>query len=269
MILSLSELFQVFFLSGQGESAGVSRGGSVFLLLFTVIVLFLIYWFPIESKKLRDSFSRHYGEDRGSLYFFIFNKLWGSFWFGIVGTFIAFLLIPFGRLREIGFVFPPSGDPLRLTLFWSLVLLPPAILLTFFKSRSIAKKGGDFGRYPEIGAGPWGFSSFFIHIFFWSLYLLAYELMFRGYLLFLLIGPLGPWPAIGINIALYSAVHVPKGPQEAIGALFLGFLLCLVSLQTGNILVAFTVHVVLAVMNGIGAVIYRKDIHITFLGRKN
>lgn len=247
---------------------GLSEGVRVFILLVTVILLFFVYWFTIESKKLRDRFSRHYGEDRGSLFFFIFNKLWGSFWFGILGTSVAFLLFSISGPREIGLVFPLSGNPLRFTLLWSLILLPLATMLTLVKSRSIAKNGGDFGRYPEIGMHHWDFYTFFIHIFFWSIYLLAYELMFRGYLLFLLVGPLGQWPSIGINIALYSAVHIPKGPQEAVGALVLGFLLCLISLQTGSIFVAFAVHFFLAVMNGIGAVIFRKDIHIAFFHRE-
>ena len=31
-----------------------------------------------------------------------------------------------------------------------------------------------------------------------------------------LIDPLGMWPAIAINIALYSATHIPKGLDETI-----------------------------------------------------
>ena len=48
----------------------------------------------------------------------------------------------------------------------------------------------------------------------WFLYLFGYEFLFRGVLLIPLIDPLGMWPAIAINIAVYSATHIPKGRRN-------------------------------------------------------
>ena len=50
----------------------------------------------------------------------------------------------------------------------------------------------------------------------WFIYLFGYELLFRGILLFPLVAAIGVWPAIGVNIALYSATHIPKGVEETI-----------------------------------------------------
>jgi membrane protease YdiL (CAAX protease family) len=96
-------------------------------------------------------------------------------------------------------------------------------------------------------------------VVFWFLYLFAYELLFRGTLLFILASVIGPWPAVGVNVALYTAVHVPKGRQEAVGALPLGFLLCLITLSTGSIVVAVLAHAAIAIANGLFALHYRSD----------
>jgi len=243
-------------------------GLRVFLLLGGFILLFMGYWFPIESRRLRKSFSHQYGPERGALFFFIFNKLWGTLLFGGVGTAAAFLLFPGNWPQDIAPVLPLSGTALRYTFFWSASLLPLIVVLTLLKSRATSLKKADFGRYPEISLGQWKVSTVLIHAGFWSLYLFAYELMFRGYLLLPLVRVLGPWPAIGINVALYSAVHIPKGLQEAVGALILGFLLCLITLQTGSIAVAFNVHAALAVTNGLGAVFSREDMEFVFNKKK-
>ena len=60
----------------------------------------------------------------------------------------------------------------------------------------------------------------------WAIYLFGYEFLFRGILLFPLAETVGVWPAIAVNIALYSATHIPKGLDETLGAIPLGLVLC-------------------------------------------
>ena len=83
----------------------------------------------------------------------------------------------------------------------------------------------------------------------WAAYLFGYELLFRGVLLFPLADELGVWTAIAINIALYSATHIPKGLDETIGAIPLGLVLCILTLYTDTIWIAFIVHVIMAWTN--------------------
>ena len=239
-----------------GSSSGAVE---VFLFLLTVIVSFLAYWLTIESRTLQGRFARRFGDERGSLYFFIFNKLWGTLWFGIVCTALALLLFPGTGLKGFGLTLPPAGEPAVRTLIWCAVLLPLLTAGTWLGSRGKARKNGDFGRYPEIRMSTWTPGTLAIHIGLWCLYLLAYESMFRGTLLFSMASRLGWWPAVGINVALYSAAHVPKGAGEAVGALVLGFFLCLITLSTGSVVVAFLAHAALALTNGLGAFHFRKD----------
>ena len=70
---------------------------------------------------------------------------------------------------------------------------------------------------------------------------------------------IGVWPAIAINIALYSATHIPKGLEETIGAIPLGLVLCILTLSTGTIWIAFLVHVVMAWTNTLTSLKFNPD----------
>lgn len=103
--------------------------------------------------------------------------------------------------------------------------------------------------HPQIRCKYWNTQNLILSAVTWMLYLLAYESLFRGYLLFSLFESTGKWPAIAINIALYSLVHIHAGWKETVGAIPLGFVLCIVCLETGNFWAAFIAHVFLALSN--------------------
>ena len=89
----------------------------------------------------------------------------------------------------------------------------------------------------------------YLNLLGWFLYLFGYEFLFRGVLLIPVVKALGVWPAIAINVAIYSATHIPKGLDETVGAIPLGLALCLLTLATGTIWIAFLVHVTMAWTN--------------------
>ena len=60
---------------------------------------------------------------------------------------------------------------------------------------------------------------------------------------------IGLWPAIAVNIALYSGTHIPKGQQETVGAIPLCIALCLISVQTGNMWTAAIIHIAMSYTN--------------------
>lgn len=72
-------------------------------------------------------------------------------------------------------------------------------------------------------------------------------------LLFPLVEVIGLWPAIAVNIAIYSGTHISKGSKETLGAIPFCIALCLICVQTGNIWVAVIVHIVMAYTNTITA----------------
>jgi len=239
-----------------------TQGLDLFLMLFVCIVSFMAYWFTIESNKIREWFERRYGKDSTAIRFFAFNKLWGTLWFGVICTLAAFLIFPGSTVADFGFRLPSSGSPAIVTLVSTATLSLLLVAANFYRSRKIGKNGTGFGRYPEIRLSVWSYGTVALDAGLWSLYLLAYELMFRGTLFLPLVGRLGLWPAIGVNIALYSAVHVPKGAGEAIGALILGFVLCFITFYTKSIATAFLVHAALAVSNDLFAFCFRPDMRL-------
>lgn len=233
-----------------------SEHGAAFTwLLVSITLCFMLYWFTVEHGGLRRWLKQSYGEHRGAIMWFVGNKVLGTVLFGVVSTLLAVLLFPGTPLSAMGLTMPKPqvGWPLASVL--TLVF----ILVSWNKNRKIAKTHKDFGRYPEIDIPLWSRSTIAIHIVLWSLYLLAYEFMFRGVLLFISIDMVGFPMAVGINIALYGLAHVPKGIQEAVGALILGYILCVLTYASGSVFFAWIIHCALAITNGLSAFHYRQD----------
>lgn len=70
---------------------------------------------------------------------------------------------------------------------------------------------------------------------------------FRGWFLSELIAETGKiWIAIGINIALYSTIHLFAGRKEAISALPFGIVLCLITIEMQILWAAAVIHLFLS-----------------------
>lgn len=80
----------------------------------------------------------------------------------------------------------------------------------------------------------------------WILYLVAYELFFRGFLLLGLAPILGPHLALAVVTMAYVFVHLDKYAGEAIGTIFTGVGFGLAALHTGSIVMPVIAHVLIA-----------------------
>lgn len=133
-------------------------------------------------------------------------------------------------------------------LFSALAIVVLSALLIPVAASS-AKKPKNHGAYPQMRVQQWTSQRRRTNAATWAFYLVGYEIMFRGVLLFPVAEALGVWPAVAINVALYASTHMPKGMDETLGAIPLGALLSVLSLYTGTIWVAVVVHIVLAWTN--------------------
>jgi membrane protease YdiL (CAAX protease family) len=220
------------------------------LILF--ILAYELYWFLSQSSIM------HSISHGNTVVQFMLKKSLGFVLLGIVSPAAALILLPV-TLLQMGLSWPENGSAALLTLGASLILGLLCVLTTWLSNRSRARKNLPFGRYPEIESEVWSSQTIVIHVFFWTLYLAGYELLFRGVLQFVLIETAGVWPGIAAATVIYSAVHIPKGAGEAFGALILGLLFSLLTLATGSILAAVIIHCALALPNGLFAVHYRQD----------
>lgn len=146
---------------------------------------------------------------------------------------------------------------------WWLGVVGFFLLLTAIRPR--AKINVAF--YPQVRAERWDLGRVVRNSSFWILYLLGYELAFRGFLLFPLAAAMGAPLAVAINSALYAFAHIYKGPGEAFGAFFLGVALCAVALATGSFAIPFVAHVILALGNDYSAVAAHPDMGFGPRGR--
>jgi membrane protease YdiL (CAAX protease family) len=78
------------------------------------------------------------------------------------------------------------------------------------------------------------------------LFLVAYEISFRGFLLNFCIDNWGIMAAIIINIVLYTLVHIVFGKEEMLACIPFGLLLCGLSIWTGAIWPAIVVHMAMS-----------------------
>ncbi len=216
-----------------------------FMATFGLVFYFALYKHPFILGWLK----ARYGQDRGQEYAVYLQKFWGVLFFGLLPAFVL-RLTQNRSLLDYGWVWKLD----ELTIRWVLLLSPLMVLMTWISTR----KEDSLAQYPEIRREDWDAALLLRSALGWVLYLLAYEWMFRGWLLFAAFRQMGFWPAIAINTAFYALAHVPKGPREAIGAIPLGVVLCVVSLQSGSFFVAFFVHVVLALSNEWFSLYFRK-----------
>ena len=243
-------MYQFFYINSGWDN----QDTCIIIPIMYALVFFVIYWFVAQSKKIKGYFYRKYEFDSASVKHIFFTKYFGFFTLGVAPAILCFIANPEISLADFGFTW------IRKTVFfsfvWILGLSAVVIPLAYFSAR----KPKNLMNYPQIRAKIWTRRTLLINLSGWAIYLLGYEFLFRGVLLFSLYESLGIWPAIAINIALYSATHIPKGLAETIGAIPLGFVLCLLTLASGTIWIAFFVHVAMAWTNSLAALKFHPDI---------
>lgn len=233
----------------------------IFIPVICTLISFIIFWFVAQSAKIKARFYEKHDFDTASVKHIFFTKYFGFLTMGILPAIVCLFALPEISLAEYGLTFIPETG--FFTLIWIIGLSAVVLPLLYFN----AKKPENWVNYPQIRAKVWTRKTLIINLIGWFLYLLGYEFLFRGILLFSLVEPLGVWPAIAVNIALYSATHIPKGLAEAIGAIPLGLIFCLLTLASGTIWIAFIVHVAMAWTNSLTSIKFNPEIQYITNGK--
>jgi membrane protease YdiL (CAAX protease family) len=196
------------------------------------IVLYLAYYVVVVSSLL--------DRLRATIAGVIAKRAAGVVILGGGSLLAAWLFLPYGP-AELGLTVPVPPS----TWLWvggATVVIVVGCILT-------AHKPENFEVYPEMRVPRWGVGPVAANLLSCSLYMFAYEFLFRGFLLFACLAAMPAVFAVAINIALYVLAHVPKGPREALGSIPLGVVLCLSAIETGAIWAAFLIHVIMSQLN--------------------
>ena len=89
--------------------------------------------------------------------------------------------------------------------------------------------------------------------------MIVYEFFFRGMMLFVMIEDLGLVAAVIINLVLYTLVHW-FDKKERYGSVFMGIILCSVSIYYHSVWPAIIIHLSLALSNEITLLINNKSL---------
>jgi membrane protease YdiL (CAAX protease family) len=219
------------------------RNLHTFLPIILALIGFGTFWFISKSEVIKAKYIAKYDPDQASIKHILMTKYVGLITMGILPLLICLIALPEYGISDYGLYIEPSTS--LTSLFWIIGLSFLVVPLVYFS----AKKEKNLVNYPQIRAKVWSKNLKARNAVGWAAYLFGYELLFRGVLLFPLFHEFGIWPAIAINIALYSATHIPKGLDETIGAIPLGLVLCILTLLTGTIWIAFILHVIMAWTN--------------------
>lgn len=232
-----------------------------FLPVMLTLISFILFWFTSKSDKVKEYFYAKYDHDKASVNHITFNRILGFLTMGVIPAIISLALLPEYRIADFGLTIIPHT--IGYTIAWTAGLSLLVIPLAYFSAR----KPKNLVNYPQIRARKWTKQTIYLNALGWALYLLGYEFLFRGILLFPLVKALGVWPAIAINIAMYAATHIPKGLDETIGAIPLGLVLCVLTLISGTIWIAVLVHIVMAWTNCFTAMRFHPDIHFVKISK--
>jgi len=144
------------------------------------------------------------------------------------------------RLPEIVFGKNPSGD-------LPVLISGSFVIITIIIAPIVAEKKFSMLHFNKSRVDS--FSPMFIANYFVLriLFLFAYEIWFRGYVLTDCITSWGIAVAVPINIAFYVLLHIVNGKDEMRSCVPLGLLLCMLCIWTGAAWPAIAIHIALAI----------------------
>ncbi len=222
---------------------------AILVTMAACLVFYLILYSDVFGKRLHRKFS----PEAASVRRILLQRLAGSVLYGLVP--LLFIVLVFRMpISHYGW----HSENLAKTLAWWAPIALLLVTLTYFAAR----KGIHRDHYPQIRVRQWDPGLILLSALSWTVYLAGYESMFRGFLLFACLESFGFWPAIMINIFIYSLVHLPKGYRETIGSIFLGFILAYITLILGSFCFAFLVHLTLALSNEWFSIAFHPDMNL-------
>jgi membrane protease YdiL (CAAX protease family) len=219
------------------------------IILSTVVFFYFYHYFTISRfpEKICENINQ---QTKKNITAFLVKNGSGFLILGIIPGLIYYFFLN-RNFGSFGFSFGHFIRNLEIIL---LLMLMIAVLL--FVNQKVNLQNNSL----QIELTEWNIPLFLVNAFGWIIYLIGYEFLFRGILLFECYNSFGFWPAIAINIAIYSAIHMVNGKEQTIGALIFGGIACFLTLTRGTILIPLIMHVSLSVFSDYFSIRYNDEL---------
>lgn len=214
-------------------------------------VFFLTYLALLVSVPLERRLLDRYGAEEGQTR----HVLWANKWSGflLLGLLPALVIVFFLRLPLSDFGAGPVTH--QATYTWMAGFGGFVLVVNWLQARRPA----HYGVYPLIRRARWTPALLFSSLLASSAFIVAYEFLFRGFLLFACVPLMGAYIAVAVNVLVYALAHVHKGMGETLGSVPLGILLCWITLSTGTIWAVVVIHLALTLSADVFALYYNPD----------
>lgn len=225
-------------------------GFSASVVILSTVIFYYLYIFFITSGLPEKFCSAVNHQTQKELVIFLMKKCSGFLILGLIPGVIYYFLLndDFGKFGlSLNHIMP------NLPLILSLMVIIAVILF-------INQKINHQNNSLQINVSHWNTVLFLINAAGWILYLIGYEFLFRGILLFECYSSFGFWPAISINIAIYSAIHLVNGKDQALGALIFGGIACYFTLSCGSLLIPVIMHITLSLCSDYFSIRYNESL---------
>lgn len=204
------------------------------LLMLAMACLFALYHYRCQPAQLA---SLTGGGEDGQARAVYASRVAGALLLGLAPSLVLLALRP-ASADAYGL----GAPDVEATALGVAILAGPALPAVWMASRR-----ADFvDHYPPIRARRWSAGRIAANGLTWAVYLVAYELFFRGLLLFTLAARLDPWLAIALTTLAYVFAHLPKPGRETAGTVPMGVLFAAVTLWSGTIWAAVIAHWLIA-----------------------
>lgn len=184
----------------------------------------------------RSHFAKLVGEGSGPLFDYLPTLYWhlASFTLYMLFPLAAAALTPGAKVRELGLGLGDKAFGLKATALVCACFIP----VVFIASRTATFAG----HYPLCGAAKTSVGLFLAYEASFALYFIAWEFIFRGYLLFTLEKTMGK-AAILAQTMPFVIMHFGKPELETLGSIVAGLALGLLALRTRSMWYGAVIHI--------------------------
>lgn len=228
------------------------------LALATLMTGFLIYLSIYVSPAIKKRLESRFGKTRGLTHWVVLIKLTGFLLLGLVPALLILAVLK-RPLSDFG-----AGPMTPAAWKWMGGLIVFVLVLNALQGRRPA----NYNVYPLIREKEWSAGLISLSMITSTLFIIGYEFLFRGFLLFACLPLMGIEVAVLLNVLVYSFAHIHKGMQETLASVPFGIILCYVTLTTGSFWAIMVAHIILSLSADFFGLISNPDMTITGFAKK-